>query len=339
MRFNSYNAFTDGQALYIGGGRGLGSTSPITETFKIDLSVNWTATKPKFAQLSEGFPYEAVPSTISSDGKQWIVYSSGQIFGMDIETQKWLPLMSIDGIMTGGDMAVVEPETGFVYIPNGIEGSLLAVNLTASTYTKSPMPTRLAESLFNSVVWSASSRKLFLMAGNNHQAKVSFDLFSYSTTQGWSDLSQSAKGPMPSARESACLVPVYGGSKLVLFGGSDISKNVELGDIYVFDVDTLTWTKGPDTTAKDRRHRSACAGSGDYFISWGGIGSGNNAMTTTTLIYNLKTNQWTTSYVAPPPTAKKSARDPSSTSSGAPPTTDGSGNPSGSGTSQAVVIG
>ncbi|KAG0235101.1 hypothetical protein BGX31_004352 [Mortierella sp. GBA43] len=330
MRFNSYNTFVDGQALYIGGGRGLNSTSPITETFKIDLSVNWTSDNPKFEQLADGPLGQIVPSTISLDNKQWLVFSDGHIYAMNFAAKTWLKVMDLPGIPRGG-MAVIEPETGLIYVPHGIDNSMLEINLPAKNYTPYPMPTQLINSTYYSAAWSVSSRKLYLM-GDDKQSKASLNLFPYTKSRPWLDLSPSTMGSIPSARSYACLVPAYGGSKLVLFGGLDLSNNTELGDIYVFDVDTLIWTNGSDTTAKDRRYGSACAISGDYFVSWGGVGSGGNTMTATTLIYNLKTNQWTTSYIAPLSTA---AKDPASP----PPSMTIYDEPSNSRASDAVVVG
>ncbi|KAG0235100.1 hypothetical protein BGX31_004351, partial [Mortierella sp. GBA43] len=318
--------------LYIGGGTDKRDTYPITETFKIDLSVNWTSANPKFEELSNSWASQLEPSTISPDGKEWIMFIGGHIYAMNLATTMSRHVMDLPDIPRAG-MAVVEPETGLIYVPHGINGLMLVVNLSGNNYTTYPMPTPLDNSIFYSVAWSVSSRKLFFMGGDNQDAKRSFNLFSYTKSRPWLDLSQSTKGPTPSARSYACLVPAYGGSRLVLFGGFDLSKNDQLGDIYVFDVDTLTWTKGPDTATKDRRHASACAVSGDHFISWGGIGSSNYALMTTTLIYNLKTNQWTTSYIAPPPTAKF-AKDPVS-----PPSSQVPEGLSDSSTSRGVIIG
>lgn len=131
-----------------------------------------------------------------------------------------------------------------------------------------------------------------------------FNAYSYSTTEGWINLAKTLKGPMPPACSNACFVSALGGSKIVLFGGNDVNGSGELGGIYVLDVATLTWTKGPDVSAEDSRTEAACAASGDYFIAWGGRRSIGNStiMIPTALVYNLKTNSWTTTYIAPPST-------------------------------------
>ena len=110
----------------------------------------------------------------------------------------------------------------------------------------------------------------------------------------------------PPHRKGACFVPAYDGSKMVLFGGfkvqveegpevsteendngqrktkekkktktrnkkSWIDDEIAQSDIYILDVKSLTWSKGPTLSRLNARAYSACAASGDHFIAWGGI--------------------------------------------------------------------
>ena len=61
----------------------------------------------------------------------------------------------------------------------------------------------------------------------------------------------------------------YGGSKMILFGGSTISRR-SLGSIYILDMKTLSWMKGPDVDPSQNRSGMACAVAGDNFVAWGG---------------------------------------------------------------------
>ncbi|KAF9079317.1 hypothetical protein BGX27_006617, partial [Mortierella sp. AM989] len=119
------------------------------------------------------------------------------------------------------------------------------------------------------------------------------DLYAYTLASGWRLLS--VKGDIPSPRRSSCFVPAYQGTKMVLFGGLTTSE-VTLGDIYILDVATLTWTRGPDGGPTVARFESACAITNDYFISWGGLNLDTRVITTTTVVYNIKTATWTTNF-------------------------------------------
>lgn len=52
------------------------------------------------------------------------------------------------------------------------------------------------------------------------------------------------------------------GSKVVLFGGYPTGLKTTVGDIFILDVQTLTWKKGT-SAPQDARRSSACAISND----------------------------------------------------------------------------
>jgi hypothetical protein len=97
------------------------------------------------------------------------------------------------------------------------------------------------------------------------------------------------------------MVSSSSGSRVILFGGLSVSLNATAGDIFILDVQTLTWKKGPSTAVKDNRRSPACAVSNDYFIVWGGDTSARSVIPPSQLIlvYNLKTDAWVSDYVAP----------------------------------------
>ncbi|KAF9365796.1 hypothetical protein BGX34_008256 [Mortierella sp. NVP85] len=109
--------------------------------------------------------------------------------------------------------------------------------------------------------------------------------------------------------ESNCVASAYGGSKVILLGttGSDFDKS----NIYILDVATLKWTKGPSTPVFSG---NACAVTGDQFIIWGGEAA-NLEKSDKTLIYNIKTKKWVTNFITPPrPTTTSPTSQPSPTS-------------------------
>ncbi|KAI8359555.1 hypothetical protein B0O80DRAFT_440532 [Mortierella sp. GBAus27b] len=84
---------------------------------------------------------------------------------------------------------------------------------------------------------------------------------------------------------------------MLLFAGDDKTSAV-----YTLDVTTLAWKKGASIPSSVG---SACAVSGDQFISWGG-GVNDDTIFNKTLVYNLKTDTWTTSYFATSPPSPSS---------------------------------
>ncbi|KAF9992340.1 hypothetical protein BGZ65_012349, partial [Modicella reniformis] len=97
-------------------------------------------------------------------------------------------------------------------------------------------------------------------------------MLSYNDKDGWHNMTRDVKGEVPEPRSSACLVPAFGGSKMVLFGGYTRHEVSVLSDIHILDLDTMVWTRGPNVKSKERRARAACAVSNDQLIAWGGQG-------------------------------------------------------------------
>ncbi|KAF9276235.1 hypothetical protein BGZ88_001850 [Linnemannia elongata] len=95
----------------------------------------------------------------------------------------------------------------------------------------------------------------------------------------------------------------YSGTKILVFGGygSQIgSDTLNIPDtLYVLDIPTMTWSLG---AKYQPRLGMACSVSGDYLVVWGGIEisqSGRSVPANETLIiYNIKTAQWTTQFIA-----------------------------------------
>ncbi|KAF9961982.1 hypothetical protein BGZ65_009928 [Modicella reniformis] len=316
--------FIEGRALYVGGGKEFGTIFTTAQVFEIDLSVSWNTSSPVYHELKPSFAMRKLPSTISSDEKQWVVVYSDSIFTYTFDTEKWDVTFN-NLAQFSPTTAITDSESGLVYFPGASEGRMLRANLTGITYDTVGMPPQLNDTLQFSTAWSKSARKFFYFGGKSSQVEVQgFNAFSYSTADGWTDLFNVMKGSVPPAREAACLAPAYGGSKMVLFGGASVEGGNVLADIYVLNVANMTWTKGPNVVAKDSRVDGACAVSNDYFIAWGGHGENSGA--NTTLVYNLKTNKWTKTYIgipAPPRTTQTTPPASSSTSSPESSLTDG----------------
>lgn len=123
-------------------------------------------------------------------------------------------------------------------------------------------------------------------------------MYTYNSTDGWKSFARPPKETLPLG---SCLVAANGGSQMVLFGGYSATTNTTLGDIYILDVATSTWRMGPSAPISDRRRTPACAISNGYFIAWGGgaeVGNEVVAPANVTIVYDLRTDSWTTEYVA-----------------------------------------
>ncbi|KAF9997340.1 Acyl-CoA-binding domain-containing protein 5, partial [Entomortierella chlamydospora] len=157
-------------------------------------------------------------------------------------------------------------------------------------------------------VWAPTLNSMLVFGGNiDGEGTSQNSLYAYNTAAGWS--TPPVSGDIPPPRTLACLVPAYSGTKMILYGGFASSttntSGPPLNDIYVLDVATYTWTKGSSSSAG--RAGSACAVSGDYLIVWGGYNI--LASSSLTMVYDIKTDSWITSY-APPP-FRPSPRPPS----------------------------
>ena len=330
-KYSTFSTFVEGRGLFIGGGKASGETT-IAETFMIDLSTNWTTSSPKYEQLKDGLPVLSSSNTISPDGKLWLTSYSNRFYAYNFEQKIWGTDPYVESSSGDGNIrdfgAVTDIENGLIYVPNAFPNYMMRINTAGPSYDKVAMPPQLNETEYLSMAWSASSQKIFLFGGMDQSKTVqSWKLFSYSSTEGWSDLSTSMKGTVPAFRREACFVPAYDGAKLVFFGGySDL--DVTSGDISVLDVATLTWTKGPTAP---KRSNSACAASGDYFISWSGESAYDSGPVNSTLSYDLKASLWTTTYIAPPPSATRTPRSTPTLS----PTSPGSPSPNNPGNSVA----
>lgn len=116
---------------------------------------------------------------------------------------------------------------------------------------------------------------------------------------------------------------------MVLFGGFTSTRAV-YSDIYVLDVASMTWTKGPN--AATGRAQTACGISNNQLIAWSGRDA-KDAINST-VVYNLQSSKWTPSYT-PPSTSTSTV--PGGTMAPGPATTSGTSSSSG-GSSQLITI-
>ncbi|KAG0375779.1 hypothetical protein BGX24_008673 [Mortierella sp. AD032] len=93
---------------------------------------------------------------------------------------------------------------------------------------------------------------------------------------------------------------------MVLYGGSLINSISTLqGDVYILDIATLTWTKGPVPSSSQLRRNMACTVAGSNFVVWGGQSLNGEFMNMA--VFDLRTNEWTTQFVLDTPPSPPSS--------------------------------
>ncbi|KAG0216318.1 hypothetical protein B0O80DRAFT_424897 [Mortierella sp. GBAus27b] len=296
-----YSTFVEGRAFYIGDRPTdiPDKTSDYTQNFAIDLSVSWNATDPRYIPLPPADPVTG-ESTISSDGKFWVLGSAQSVQTYDFEAATWKTIINTPKLQTGNaGGAMTDPQTGLIYILIlSKQPYMLTLDLTTKAYNPTVAPGSFRNVTEIKCAWT--TRKILCYAHFDMPVGFRLDLYSYDTADGsWKDLTKEMKGQIPPPRNGFCFVPAYSGTKLAFFSGYGGAVNtLMVNDIFELDVATLTWTKGTD--AAEGRYDAACGVSGDYFMSWGGRHLGDKAIKDAdmTLVYNMKTKRWTNAFVA-----------------------------------------
>ncbi|KAI7830211.1 hypothetical protein BC939DRAFT_439903 [Gamsiella multidivaricata] len=113
------------------------------------------------------------------------------------------------------------------------------------------------------------------------------------TTNAWTrqDLVAANNGALPDTREKAAILAV--GSKIYLHGGVKPYQTV-LGDLWVLDTDTWTWTQAPDGPGPRADH--TLFQYHEYLLAVSGFDVGRNVPVVSVLpimAYNINTTAWT----------------------------------------------
>ncbi|KAF9110692.1 hypothetical protein BGX27_006002 [Mortierella sp. AM989] len=145
-------------------------------------------------------------------------------------------------------------------------------------------------------IWSTQRNSILIYGGAIPGSQSSLEkLYEYTVGDStWRVVNTT--GPSPGPLRKHCAVSAYNGTKMIMFGGTSNGTNSLVG-IHILDTMSNTWTRGKDSNWI--RIDMACAVSGDNFLAWGGSSSDYNYEVLNTLVvYNLKSNKWTTQYVA-----------------------------------------
>jgi hypothetical protein len=202
---------------------------------------------------------------MTNNGEDLFVLSraTGYIYNVKLDSWKVFsnPKFPVDASVKGFPMIATDSATGFMYIPEaGAEFTgeevVLAVDLRTGMVNSSKIP-RMDFDSFHIAAWSAHLKSVLVFPKVNISPYTFTPSEIYKPMKGWGDLDTQ------DSKEIVlwdCVVPAYGGSKMVLLGKDYYTKN---GVIYVLDVVKRTWKGAPATGFLGI---GACAVTGDQFI-------------------------------------------------------------------------
>jgi len=310
------SAFIEGQGLYVFGGNDNSTEHmSITQSFMIDLSVSWNTSDPVIKKLADS-PGGLLPKVTMLPNKEEIfLLTLGLGHTYNVKSNSWSPFVFNNKlpIVPGSEGLAADQESGILYFV-GVGANSAAVGATADALLIAMDP---RTSAFNTIeipimgmtvgtgyVWSASQRSL--MSRSVLEPNIVF-VYTPSraseSSRGWSMMNTTGDSMLRDTNLYPCFMPAYNGSKMVHFMGlsarmGDNGNWIQDSVVQILDIATRKWTTGPPTAY---REAALCAVSGDQFIIWGG--ANNGTFYDSALVYNMKTNKWVTSYIAPPPVA------------------------------------
>ncbi|KAF9096283.1 hypothetical protein BGX23_011673 [Mortierella sp. AD031] len=305
---------SDGEkTLYIRGGSTTPGDQPdqITPTnqfYSLDLTTSWSTSNPAWRSLSnpeKTIPVSVYNSLAISGGTlvEWSISPGVTVYNLVENSWSTSPYPGQGLTINNGTRIAIDP-TGRAYVPSAsANGTQMAQFVPGEKNTKIDlvnMPLnddKMWGLTFYSFVWSQTRSSFLLYGGftiNNGVKLCNAQLWEYKSTT-WSPVP--TKGS-PIARgdvSNHCMVPAYGGTKMILFGGERAIDFAVMSWIYILDVPTMTWTVGKPAPADQARRSMACAVSGDEFVAWGGYNK-ETMMGPAPLVYNIKTDTWTSEF-------------------------------------------
>ncbi|KAK3805918.1 MAG: hypothetical protein J3Q66DRAFT_359967 [Benniella sp.] len=293
------NAFVEGKALYVLSGGTVGGTIA-EQAFMIDLSVPWNTSSPAYKRIPLGPLANWFPSAMSADGQKLFALARGEAFVFDIPSSNWSQIFSYPAADEIAGCAATDPGTGKIFIPfayklpSGTSRAMMIVDLKTNSYTSDNSTFPVPNQSIYAATWNAQLRSLLY---SSYGA-----MYTYNPSDRWKSFN-----PPPGLRasHSYCMVSSSSGSIVVLFGGFSTDLNASVGDIFILDARTLVWKKGASTQSGDVRRSPACAVSNGYFIAWGGDQGNTRSIVPSDhliVVYNLKTDKWTSGYMETNPT-------------------------------------
>ncbi|KAG0215420.1 acyl-CoA-binding domain-containing protein 4 [Mortierella sp. GBA30] len=314
-----------------------------TQAHTLDLTRPWDTRQPPWTPLPNSpLATQANACIVSFNHTYSFVNHSGPVLALIGSEDSKQPFMSLLDISTGtwtaiatkvkvpsrtiGVLPVGNPKDGKVYMRGGYQSvtvdTMDVYDPKTDTLKSIPIPNSpilggdlstgeqgVPRALWYSAAWCEKRQSILYYGGSLVVSLASAGIFEYiPATNTWGFIKTT--GAAPSAREDHCMAINQEGTRLVIFGGQDSDV---LGDIYVLDLNTMTWTSGP---LEEKRMAMNCVIHDDGFLAWGGC---KDSLFTPPyreqpIVFNLTTMTWTAGYkmsVAPVPTSSNgSSRSP-----------------------------
>ncbi|KAF9025683.1 hypothetical protein BGZ52_008803 [Haplosporangium bisporale] len=231
---------------------------------------------------------------------------------LDVSTRKWVANATKVNPpkRNSGLVAIGNPIDGKIYIRGGYQSDLCntmdVYDPKTDTLTPIPIPqpstggdiatggVGVNSSQWYGAVWSDRRNSILYFGGRlGSAAYVPPVIYEYiPATNTWQFLSTTGTGP--SGREDPCVAIDEANDNLVVYGGQ-VTEGL-LGDIYVLNLNTLEWKRGPSSS--DGRVGMACTIHDDGFLVWGGAKDTFllNIYSSEPGVFNLSTQLWTSTY-------------------------------------------
>ncbi|KAG0379263.1 hypothetical protein BGX24_001086 [Mortierella sp. AD032] len=308
----SYASQTDKALIIHGGASQLNPNATNSQFLALDLTVPlWKTSSPPWKYLTAPTQSQAPVhlgknTMVLTPDESRVILMDTQFYyysTYNIDSNIWNDRTKVSpGLAYGYDFtAVMDPDSYVMYLGSGAGygNNMTIFNVTTGYHWQTPMPwSHLLPGYTTdySFVYCAARKSILLFGGRRFTLQGDVynpDLFEFQMAAGrWVRLN--TVGPAPTKIFSHCMVPAYNGFKMVLFGGS-LRDDLQLGDIYILDVPTMTWTMGSAPPVPLNRSNMACTVGGDNFVAWGGMNF-QKAVDGTPVVYNLRSNEWTTTY-------------------------------------------
>ncbi|KAF8960582.1 hypothetical protein BGZ46_001546 [Entomortierella lignicola] len=303
-----------------------GSNAVLNQLFALDLTQPWTTSSPLWKNLTPADSPADYHHTITHTGDKKSLFMWGSNSGVStysISSQTWTSntVSRQDMSYNSGLLAVTDPTSGIIYTPSGASNgsSVMTYDPATGQVGNTSMPTAIITSSLGDVdydaVWSPRNNNLLMYGGRNLNTQAPTTapyvvLYGLSNTTPYSWETVTTTGITLGIMDGLCMVTDY------------YSANT-----YILEVDSKKWTTGTSAGHAQVRAWMACGVAGDYMVIWGGM---NNFSTTgnATFIYNIKEDQWTTTFL--PPTATGTTGTIGTTGTSGTPGTSGSSGSSGS---------
>ncbi|KAG0011453.1 hypothetical protein BGZ82_002999, partial [Podila clonocystis] len=304
-----------------------------TATYALDLTVPWKSSSAPWTQLPDSPDLSATSCVVSLNNtfsfpahKQVnktspvlaIVGSetAGQPFLalLDVSTRTWIVNATKVNApkRNSGLVAIGNPIDGKIYTRGGYQSDLCDTMDVYDPKTDTLQPISIPQpsagvgdistggvgvpsSQWYGAVWSNRRSSILYFGGRLGTSSTFAPAVIYEyipATNTWSFLSTTGAGP--GGREDPCMAIDEVNDNIVVYGGQ-ITEGL-LGDIYVLDLNTLVWKRGPSST--DGRVGMACTIYDDGFLVWGGAKDTFllNVYSPEPGVFNLTTQQWTSTY-------------------------------------------